>query len=65
MTTEKLKEEITKIKTLDILKKKLCEDAYQGDDSELLKQRIIVTKEELLKSTYKINKLLKEMEKDI
>ena len=65
MTTSKIKDEIEKIRTLSTLKRNLCEDAFQGDNSEILMQRIIVTQEELLKSTYKINKILKDIEQKI
>ena len=65
MSTTKLKEEVEKMRTLISLKKRLCEDAYQGDNSEMLKEKITVTQEELLKSTYRINKIVKEIETKI
>lgn len=65
MTVEKIKEEVEKIRTLSSLQKRLYEDVTQGDDSEILKQKIKVTKEELLKSTYNVNKILKQIEEKI
>ena len=65
MKTSNLKEEIEKMKSLIALQKRLAEDANQGDSSEILKRKVILTREEILKSTYKINKLIKEIEKGL
>lgn len=65
MTVDKIKEEIEKIRSLTVLQKRLCEDAYQGDNSDILKQKIKVTRDELLKSTYNINKIVKDIEERI
>lgn len=65
MTIQKIKEEIEKIKTLIELQNKLFEDVNQGDTSFLIKQKIIVTRDELLKSNYKIGKSLKELEEKV
>ncbi len=67
MSTEKIREELEKIKTLSSLQKNLLkiESASSEKELEVIKTKLVITREEMLKSTYSINKILKQLEEKV
>jgi hypothetical protein len=65
--TEKIREQIEKINALSSLQKDLLrvENELSDKDLELVKTKLAVIREEMLKATYAIGKLLKEIEEKV
>ena len=67
MGTQDIRAQIQKIKALIALQKKLLDTAEKSapKEKELIITKLKVTREEMLKSTYSIGKLLKDIEEKV
>jgi hypothetical protein len=67
MSTDKIREEIEKIKTLASLQKDYLNIKGESSEKELelIKTKLAITREEMLKSTYSIGKLLTQIEEKV
>ncbi len=62
MTTEKIREQLEKLKTLADMQLSL---KNSGDKNAITQKKIEITREEMLKCTYNVGKLLKEIESKV
>lgn len=61
-TTTRIKEQIDKLKTLSKLQDNI---SSTESDSFLMKKKMEITREEMLKCTYNVGKLLKQLEEKV
>lgn len=67
MKTEKIREELEKLKVLANLYTKLCNsiDNSKFRNTKIIKLKIITTKEEMIKSNYRVGQMLKKLEEKV
>ena len=65
MSTEKIRTQIEKINALISLQKDLLKAESGAGKKDLVKAKLTVIREEMLKATYSIGKLLREIEEKV